>query len=139
MSKYAPLAEFLKDQSSKVISCTFSEIEDALGFKLPPSAYQHRAWWSNNPDNNVMTKTWLAAGFETTNVNIDEHTVYFRRTAPPSIKATARLTGLSDAARPFTTPHTAHHPLRGALKGTIRVTVDVDLTLPADPDWGANT
>ncbi len=139
MSKYAPLAEFLKEQSPVVFSCTFSEIEDVLGFKLPPSAYQHRAWWSNNPDNNVMTKTWLTAGFETMNVNIEEHTVFFRKilSAPTPIEAATHPKGMSDVTRPFITPHTAHHPLRGALKGTIRIAIDVDLTQPADPEWGA--
>jgi len=31
----------------------------------------------------------------------------------------------------------AHHPLFGALKGLAFVPVGVDLTKPADPDWGA--
>jgi hypothetical protein len=138
MSKYTPLAEFLKAQGSVIFSCSFSEIEDALGFKLPPSAYQHRAWWSNNPDNNVMTKAWLAAGFETMNVNIEEHTVFFRKILPPPppIEAASRAAGMSDVARPFSAPHAAHHPVLGALKGTIRVAVEFDLTAPADPDWG---
>ena len=135
MSKYAPLAEFLKAQGSAIFSCTFSEIEEALGFKLPPSAYQHRAWWSNNADNNVMTKTWLAAGFETLNVNIQEHTVFFRKVAPSPPEAAPRQTGMSDVTRPFSSPHAARHPLRGALKGTIRLAVDVDLTAPAEPEW----
>jgi hypothetical protein len=138
VSKYAPLATFLNDQGCLNFSCTFSEIEEAIGFKLPPSAYQHRAWWSNNPDNNVMTKEWLAAGFETMNVNMEEHTVFFRKILPPPTPLEANRTGMPDAARPFISPHTAH-PLRGALKGTVRITVDVDLTAPADPEWADRT
>lgn len=138
MSKYAPLSNFLNAQGSLIFSCTFSELEEALKFKLPPSAYQHRAWWSNNPDNNVMTKTWLAAGFETVNVNMEEHTVFFRKIMPPpaSLDVTTPQTGMSDVARAFTRQQASgHHALRGALKGTIRITVDVDLTAPADPYW----
>ncbi len=138
MSKYTPLGTFLNAQGSVIFSCTFRELEDALGFKLPPSAYQHRAWWSNNPDNNVMTKTWLAAGFETVNVNMEKHTVFFRKVMPrpAALEATPHPTGMSDVARVFTRQQASgRHPLRGALKGTIRIAVDVDLTAPADPEW----
>jgi hypothetical protein len=29
-----------------------------------------------------------------------------------------------------------HHPIFGALKGSVRIPEGVDLTEPADPDWG---
>jgi hypothetical protein len=35
---------------------SFREIEQVLGFPLPPAARRHRPWWSNNGNNNVMTK-----------------------------------------------------------------------------------
>jgi hypothetical protein len=144
MSKYTPLGQFLVVQGRDYVPLNFKDIEDVIGFRLPPSAYQHRAWWSNNPTNNVMTAVWTAAGYETTNVDMEKHTVVFQRTSTqpptPTYSQTApKPTGLSDVARPFTSPHVSGHPLRGALKGTIRVAVDVDLTAPADPDWGANT
>ena len=31
---------------------------------------------------------------------------------------------------------TGHHPIFGALKGQVRVAPGVDLTEPADPEWG---
>jgi len=141
MSKYAPLGAFLNTQGSVIFSCSFKELEDVLGFKLPSSAYRHRAWWSNNPDNNVMTKAWLAAGFETVNVNMEEHTVFFRKLKPlpAALEVTPHRTGMSDVPRAFAYPSASgRHPLRGALKGTIRIAIDVDLTLPADPNWGDN-
>ena len=60
---------------------TFREIEKITGAKLPPKAQHHRAWWSNNPDNNVMTKVWLAAGFESAQVDMEGRKLVFRRVA----------------------------------------------------------
>ena len=61
MGKYEPLGQFLRDQRTSEVPLTFREIEKITGVKLPPKAQHHRAWWSNNPNNNVMTKVWLAA------------------------------------------------------------------------------
>jgi hypothetical protein len=30
----------------------------------------------------------------------------------------------------------SHHPVLGCLKGTVQVATGVDLTEPADPEWG---
>ena len=59
MGKYEPLAQFLRKQQTHEVRLTFGEIERIVGAKLPPSARKQRAWWSNNPDNSVMTKVWL--------------------------------------------------------------------------------
>jgi hypothetical protein len=37
---------------------------------------------------------------------------------------------------PSKEPPTARHPLFGALKGEISIPAGIDLTDPADPDWG---
>jgi hypothetical protein len=78
MSKYEPLQAFLKNQSREYVPMSFAEIERVLNDKLPPSK-SHRAWWSNNPNNNVMTKEWLAAGYETESVDIAGEKLVFRR------------------------------------------------------------
>ena len=65
--KYEPLTEFLRRQSRAVVRLAFDEIERVIEAKLPPSATHHRAWWSNNAENNVMTKAWRDAGFESEN------------------------------------------------------------------------
>jgi len=123
MGKYAPLAEFLKAQGTSHISMTFEEIETVTGVKLPPKAQHHRAWWSNNPSNNVMTKVWLEAGYETEQVDMAARKLIFRHahkasgTPPPKAKKEG-------------------HPLFGAFKGLVIVLPDTDLTEPADPNWG---
>jgi len=123
MGKYDRLGEFLKSQRAREIPMSFAEIERVIGGKLPPNSPQYPAWWSNNPTNNVMTKVWLAAGFRTEQVDTKARKVVFRRieqklSEPPRARKGGR------------------HPLFGALKGLVHVPPGVDLTEPADPDWG---
>ena len=61
----------------------FAEIEAVLGRSLPPSAYRHRGFWSNNGDNNVMTKAWLAAGFVSADVDMKGQRLNFVMAAKP--------------------------------------------------------
>jgi hypothetical protein len=127
MSKYSRLGEFLKDQSAAQVAMTFKEIERLTGHKLPASALQHRAWWSNNPRNSVVTQVWLDAGFESEQVDMASRRLTFRRVrkspAPPS--------------GPINQPARNGHPLFGALKGLLRIAEGADLTKPANPEWGA--
>ncbi len=123
MSKYTPLAEYLKKQGREQVPMTFAEIERVTGVKLPPSANKHRPWWSNNPDNSVLTKVWLDAGFESEQVDMAARKLVFRRVRPAK-------PGESAEEKPF-------HPAWGAMKGLIRVMPGVDLTEPADPEWAA--
>jgi hypothetical protein len=130
MSKYESLRHFLQNSPLSSRPMTFAEIEEVIGSSLPNSAYTHRAWWSNNPSNNVMTKEWLAAGFETEQVDLDGKHLVFRRKARADAGGTTPEAPSSDALRyPV-------HPLYGAFKGYFTVAEGVDLTEPADPDWG---
>jgi hypothetical protein len=127
VGKYEPLGTFLRSQRSQEISLTFSRIEKITGVKLPPKAQHHRAWWSNNASNNVMTKVWLEAGYESARVDMSARKLVFRRVG----KASA-----ADAKAPSPAKKTVRHPLFGALKDVTFIPVGVDLTEPADPDWG---
>ncbi len=110
---------------------TFAEIERITGVKLPPKAQHHRAWWSNNPSNNVMTKVWLDAGFQSEQVDMSARRLVFRRV------------GKAGDAEPLSPPAAAasagstvwRHPLCGLLKEVTHVPPGVDLTEPADPEW----
>jgi hypothetical protein len=131
MSKYAALGDFLRQHGTSEVPITFDKIEKITGTKLPPSAKRHRAWWSNNPDNSVMTRVWLDAGFRSERVDLAGRRLIFRRvTAKP---AGALATEKSDVdRRPAVSKR---HPMFGWLKGTVRVAPGVDLTEPADPEW----
>jgi hypothetical protein len=131
MGKYEPLGQFLRRQRTSEVPLTFREIEKITGVKLPPKAQHHRAWWSNNPDNNVMTKVWLEAGFESARVDMEGRKLVFRRVT----KAGVPSGGFSEPApKPYATKD-GRHPAWGALKGMIRVAPGVDLTEPAFPEW----
>ena len=127
---------------------TFAEIERVTGAKLPPKAKDHRAWWSNNPGNNVMTKVWLAAGFRSEQVDMEGKKLVFKRvasvTAPtgPFLTVGADTTdggGMAESKKGFSRPPsegvTKRHPILGALKGCVVIEPGYDLTQPAMPEW----
>ncbi len=131
MGKYELLGTFLRGQRMQEVPLTFTEIEKITGVKLPPKAQHHRAWWSNNASNNVMTKVWLDAGFESTKVDMSARKLVFRRAA----KGSEANGGFAESApKPYAT-RDGRHPLRGALKDITFVLPGVDLTEPADPEW----
>jgi hypothetical protein len=124
MSKYSALGDYLRRQRRDLVPMTFGEIEKITGTKLPASAHKHRPWWSNNPDNSVMTKVWLDAGFESEQVDMPARKLIFRRARGPNAANEAGQSG----EKPF-------HPAYGAMKGLIRIMPGTDLTQPADPEW----
>lgn len=135
-SKYEPLGTYLRQQYGSQIPLTFAEIEKVLGFPLPPSA-RFRAWWSNNDFNNVMTKVWLKAGFKTANVDLEgKRLVFVRKSGAMSGRG-----GFSEPSAPggaASSPDTTgRHPAIGALRGMVTIEPGVDLTKPADPEWGS--
>lgn len=123
MSKYEPLRHFLASQGLPEVRVSFSDLERILAFKLPASQ-NNRAWWSNNPNNNVMTKEWLAAGYQTAQVDLQGRKLVFRRVAAPESSSDPP----ADDRKP--------HPLVGWMKGLTTVAPGVDLTEPSHPEWG---
>jgi hypothetical protein len=135
MGKYQPLGTFLRDQRTEEVQLTFDEIEKITGVKLPPKAQHHRAWWSNNASNNVMTKVWLDAGFESAQVDMSARKLVFRRVAKDRDKGSDANVGFAESGpKPYATSD-GRHPLRGALKDITFLVPGVDLTEPADPEW----
>jgi hypothetical protein len=133
MSKYEPLEQFLKRQTSNEVPLTFAEIERILGFTLPKASGDHRAWWSNNPSNNVMTRAWLAAGYVSERVDMDSRRLVFRRSgahggrgsgAAPATGARPRSEGFLDR-------------IRREMAGTVTIPPGVDVTEPTGETWDA--
>ena len=119
MSKYDRLTRHLETAKVASMPMTFSEVEQLLGFALPPSARKSRSWWSNNTKNSVATKAWRAAGYQSRGVDMEAERLEFVRlnTVTPS----------PDASR-------KDHPLWGALEGMITIAPGVDLTDPVFTD-----
>lgn len=62
--KYLKLGEYLSRQEASSITLSFEQIEDILGFKLPPSAYNRNPWWANEKEGtHVQAKSWMEAGW----------------------------------------------------------------------------
>jgi hypothetical protein len=126
MGKYEPLGDYLRRQDRALVPMTFSEIERVVGRKLP-SSQQYPAWWSNSTTNNVMTQVWLDAGFQTEQVDVQRRKLVFRRFAGSAVPKKEGASA-SDGKR--------SHPLIGWMSGTVTIAPGVDLTEPADLEWG---
>ena len=80
MGKYQPLADFLKEFRGEEWNATFSDVERVLGFSLPPSAREHRAWWANQfKGHHSQAKGWIEAGWVTREIDQRRGRVRFER------------------------------------------------------------
>ena len=79
--KYQGLYSHLSGLQSTEWKTCFNEIESILGFTLPPSARRHRPWWANqrSDDGHSHALAWMAAGWETSEVDMDAETLSFKR------------------------------------------------------------
>ena len=146
MTKYAALEDHLRNSQQDTVPMTFADIERVIGADLPPSAFKHRPWWSNNPSNSVITNSWLKAGYKTENVDMAGEKLVFTKTAqyPPAPEAGAHA--LQDQGRIFAGADTPAETdagvvpfsvVFGALKGTVTIHPGTDLTAPVEADWEA--
>ena len=80
MSKYAPLADYLKAQAQDSVQLPFGQI-DALVNGLPPSARNHDAWWANSrtEDSHTWAHLWIAAGWECESIDRANEIAVFQR------------------------------------------------------------
>lgn len=78
MRKYRPLGEYLVKQHEVVVSLTFQQIAQILGFALPPSAHSHRAWWANSPSH-PQAGSWLNVGWKVSKVDLEKMTALLVR------------------------------------------------------------
>jgi hypothetical protein len=105
----------------------FEEVEAVIGAPLPPAAARYPAWWSNNPQNNVMTRVWLDAGYRTERVDLAGRKLVFRRTAKPAPVAPSPATPGSGMLE----------KLRNKLRGTVKFAPGFDPTEPTGESWDA--
>jgi hypothetical protein len=159
--KYAALKAHLRQKAKELsntggneLAMTFAEIE-ALGVALPPSAYKHHAWWADRS----YSRPW-SPQFWPRDVDLEKRRLKFHYAGPIFDDGVARPKesergassgqkdrespmGMSDMARNYASGENeirnsgeCRHPLYGRLQGHIRLVAGLDLTEPADPEWG---
>ena len=138
MTKYAALEAHLRASGQDTVPMTFADIARVIGADLPPSAFKHRPWWSNNPSNSSITRSWLEAGYKTENVDMAAKKLVFVKAAqyppPPGSGAPA----LRDAAPAHAAASGGFlSNVFGALEGTVTIKPGTDLTAPIDTKWDA--
>jgi hypothetical protein len=121
MTKYSPLRDFLTHQSKHEVRLDFDQVEKILGASLPRSAYEHQAWWANDPGHS-QCRSWHDAGWKTENLNLSRRTVVFTRIADQVSEQLATATPLD----PW-----------GALAGTVMIYDEDALTTPSGEVWDA--
>ena len=119
MSKYEALPQFLARSDGAAHRLSFREIEEILGFKLPNSAYEYEAWWSNNATGHSHARAWLEAGWHTEALDLAARKVTFRR-------AISSLAASSQKRDPW-----------GCMAGTVTILPGTDLTAPSGETWNA--
>ncbi len=156
MSKYDPLKRFLEAQAVQSLPMSFAEVEKVLGAKLPSSALAYQAWWANEATgSHVQARSWMAAGYQTEQVDLAGRNLVFRRIKQPSVShATigdvigkhAQASGLQEESKMFRFPNVAkvpfppppgtkvdRHPAFGALKGMFTIEPGYDIA-GSDPE-----
>jgi hypothetical protein len=77
---YGPLGAYLDGLDAREAVLTFSDIERILGRPLPASARRYQAWWANEKSGtHSHAKSWMVAGWETRNVDLNAARVRFVR------------------------------------------------------------
>ena len=135
MSKYESLTTYLRGQRQTSIPMTFEKIERVIGVKLPPSASKHRAWWSNNPTNNVMTHAWLKAGYKTEGVDMEGRKLVFKKSRQAEPLLETRDKGPAYGGSFNKADPGFFLRISGSLKGTVTISPGVDLTSPVGEQW----
>jgi len=79
VSAYDLLRTYLAARHDRRVELPFDALEGILGRKLPASARNHRAWWSNSTQGHSHARGWLDAGWEVDEVNLTAARVVFRK------------------------------------------------------------
>jgi hypothetical protein len=104
-TKYEPLKGYLKFRASftDFVKLSFAQIDGIIGNNLPLEAYRSESWWANSP-NNIHAKAWLDAGWETSEINLKEGYVTFRKVKNLQSVVSQEKRDVYEFKKPFTPP-----------------------------------
>ena len=80
-SEYRSLQKYLTERHADIVVLTFNQIEDLLGFRLPPPASLHSTWWADEDASrpeSAQSRAWTQAN-RTATPNLTARTVMFER------------------------------------------------------------
>jgi hypothetical protein len=143
-TKYHPLFEYLLFSGQGSHLMTFSEIEEIIEAKLPPSARTREEWWSNSPSGHSQARAWMRAGYQASKVDLNGDTVTFTLEGWPEKYRDHRVFefkqpgGLAESAQALfersparnTTGQETKHPLFGIWKDKVTLLPDYDYCKP---------
>ncbi len=77
MTKYEPITTYLNLCKRQSVKLSYNQIEEILGFDLPPSASKHKPWWGNGKSHpNSQSKAWEEAVYKTTDIVLGESVTF---------------------------------------------------------------
>lgn len=76
--KYRPLWKWLQEQEADRVETTFEQIEQLLGFPLPPSSRRHQPHW-HSYEGSAVVRAIIDAGWRAQNVDLQNERVDFVR------------------------------------------------------------
>ena len=83
MSVYTPICNYLTGLEKDSVALSFTEVEEIIGRGLPGSARKYRLWWENDETHTQAVNGWMAAGWQTADVDLHAMTVRFSRIRTP--------------------------------------------------------
>ena len=81
--KYQALSGWLAGQDLDTVRVSFAEIEEILGFPLPPSSRRHPAHW-HSYDGSAVVRAIRDAGWRVSRLDLTQKVVTFERLLPPN-------------------------------------------------------
>jgi excisionase family DNA binding protein len=77
--KYWRIGELLAGEREPCVTYSFAMLEQEIGRKLPRSAREHRAWWSNATTSHPHAQSWLSRGWRVVGVDLIREEVTFEQ------------------------------------------------------------
>lgn len=78
IAKYNPLRDYLASYRASQLQLSFEQIEGIIGCELETGASTLKSWWENESQH-AQAFAWLEAGWQVSEVNLQQRTVIFRR------------------------------------------------------------
>jgi len=78
-AKYFPLFEHLRRLGEDQIRLDFQALELLIGSRLPASARDGKAFWSNRGQGALQAAAWMQAGYHVAEVDLERQEVAFAR------------------------------------------------------------